>query len=80
MWFYAHKTLAQRKETSQKSDGIGNDVMKLGPGESEEIKQKGMRRKRKPSVHMRKKQNTLIVSRVRLDFTWSRKPAAMARD
>ena len=55
-------------------------MMKLGPGKSEEIKQEGMRRKRKPSVYMRKNKNLLIVSRVRLDFTWSRKPAAMARD
>ena len=80
MRFYAHKALAQRKEASQKSDGIENDMVKLGPGKSEEIKQEGMRRKRKPSVHMRKKKNSLIIWRVRLDLTWSRKPAAMARD
>ena len=55
-------------------------MVKLGLGKSEEIKQEGMRRKRKPSVHMRKKKNPLIVSRVRLDLTWSRKPAAMVRD
>ena len=55
-------------------------MVKLGSGESKKIKQEGMRRKRKPSVHMRKKKNPLIVSRVRLDLTWSRKPAAMARD
>ena len=80
MWIYTQKALAQRKEASQKSDEIGNDMMKLGPGKSKEIKQEGMRRKRKPFVHMRKKKNPLIVSRVRLDLTWSRKLAAMTRD
>jgi len=54
--------------------------MKLGPDEGKEIKQKGMRRKRESSVHMGEKQNMLIISRVRLDFTWRRKPTAMARD
>src|SRR3954466_500999 len=80
MWIYTHKALTQRKEASQESDGIGNDMVELRPGKSEEIKQEGMRRKRKPSIHMRKKKNPLIVSRVRLDLTWSRKPTAMARN
>ena len=80
MWIYTQKALTQREETSQKSNGIGNDMVKLGSGESKKIKQEGMRRKRKPSVHMRKKKNPLIVPRVRLDLTWTRKTAAMARD
>jgi len=61
MRIYTQKALTQRKETSQKSNGIGNDMVKLGSGESKKIKQEGMRRKRKPSVHMRKKKNPLIV-------------------
>ena len=52
----------------------------MGTGESKKIKQEGMRRKRKPPVHMRKKKNPLILPRVRFDLTWARKAAAMARD
>ena len=55
-------------------------MVKLRSGESKKINQERMRRKRKPSIHMRKKKNPLTVPRVRLDLTWTRKTAAMARD
>src|SRR4051812_11800850 len=80
MWIYTQKALTQRKEASEESDEIGNDMVELRPGKGKEIKQEGMRRERKPSIHMRKKKDLLIVSRVRLNLTWSRKPTAMARD
>ena len=42
VWLYAHKALTQSKEASKKSDSVGDNVVKLGTGESKEIKKKWM--------------------------------------
>ena len=42
MWLYAYEALAQGKEAGKKSDSVGDNVMKLGTGESKEIKKKWM--------------------------------------
>ena len=54
--------------------------MKLGSGESKEIKQKRMRRERKAPVEMRKEEYTLIGPRVRFDLTWTGKTTPLARN
>src|SRR4051812_46618158 len=77
MRVYTHKALTQGKETCQESNGVGNDMMELRSGKSKKIHQEGMRRKRKSSIYVREEKDALIIPRMRLDLTCSRKPASM---
>jgi hypothetical protein len=53
MRLYSEKAFTERKEAGQKGDGVGYNVMQLRPGESKEIQEKRMRRKRKSPINMR---------------------------
>ena len=75
----AKEALTKGEKARQEGDGVGNNVMQLGPGESKEIQQEGMRRKRKTPIDVREKKHALISPRARFDLTWTREATPIAR-
>jgi len=75
----AKEALTKGEKARQEGNRVGNNVMQLGPGESKEIQQEGMRRKRKTPIDVREKKHALISPRARFDLTWTREATPIAR-
>ena len=76
----AKEALTKGEKARQEGDGVGNNVMQLGPGESKEIQQEGMRRKRKTLIDVREKKHALISPRARFDLTCTGEATSVARE
>ena len=75
----AKEALTKGEKARQEGDGVGNNVMQLGPGESKEIQQEGMRRKRKTPIDVGEKKHAFISPRARFNLTCTGEATSVAR-